>query len=42
MSRLKEFLEAPPFELWQDIKGADILQRLTASSGAGAPENEAW
>jgi hypothetical protein len=42
MSRLKEFLEAPPFELWQNIKGADILQRLTASSGAGAPENEAW
>jgi hypothetical protein len=40
MSRLREILETPPFELWQDIKGADILQRLTAASGAGALENE--
>ena len=42
MSRLKEILEAPPFELWQDIKGADVLQHLTAPSGAGARENETW
>jgi hypothetical protein len=42
MSRLKEILEGPPFELWQDIKGAEVLHRLTATSGADAPDKETW
>src|SRR5262249_15023724 len=29
---LKEILEAPPFEVWRELKGADILRRLNGSS----------
>jgi len=42
MGRLKEILQAPPFELWQTIRGGDILQRLTASGDADGLENESW
>jgi hypothetical protein len=40
--RLKEILDAPPFELWQKIKGADILQRLNAPSIADIPDSDKW
>ena len=42
LSLLKEILDAPPFELWQKIKGADVLQRLSAASLADTPEKETW
>ena len=42
LSRLKEILDVPPFELWQKIMGADVLQRLSGASIADTPDKETW
>ena len=42
LDRLKEILEAAPFELWPKIKGLDILQRLNASAVGETRGSETW
>jgi hypothetical protein len=42
LSRLKEILDVPPFELWQKIMGADVLQQLSGASIADTPDKETW
>ena len=42
LSPLKEFLEDPPFEIWQEIRGVEILQRLSAANISDTPTAETW
>ena len=42
LAQLKEILEAPPFGFWQDVKGAEILQRMNTPSVAGTADKETW
>lgn len=42
LSPLKKILEDPPFEMWEKIRGAEILHRLSAGSISDTADGETW